>query len=65
VTISFVAAPNGVTEEDALDAGPIPPEFVAVTVNVSDVSAVSPLTVQVSGPVAHVHVRAPTDDVTV
>jgi len=37
----------GVTEFDALDAGPVPTAFVAVTVNVYDVPLVKPVTVWV------------------
>ena len=36
---------QGVTALDALDAGPVPTAFVAVTVNVYDVPLVKPVTV--------------------
>lgn len=49
VAETFVGAPGaglpGVTAADAVEAGPLPTEFVATTVNVYDVPLVSPVTV--------------------
>jgi len=54
-----------VTDADAVDAGPVPRLFVAVTVNVYAVPAVRPVTVAVVTPVAAAAVLPPGDDVTV
>lgn len=36
----------GITAEDGLEAGPVPEEFLAATVNVYEVPLVNPVTVQ-------------------
>ena len=66
VTENCVTAPNGVTDEDADDAAPVPFAFVAVTVNVYAVPAVRPETVhEVSVAGLGVQVKPPGEDVTV
>ena len=54
---------DGVADDDATEAEPVPEAFVAVTVNVYEVPLVRPVTVQ---PVVAVeHVKEPGDEVTV
>lgn len=55
----------GTTADDAVEALDVPPEFVAVTVNVYDVPAVRPVTVHDVPGSATVHVRPPGLDVAV
>jgi hypothetical protein len=45
--LPLATQPDGVTALDALDAGPVPAAFVAVTVNVYDVPLLKPVTVWV------------------
>ena len=60
-----VAGAVGTTALDATDATLVPTAFVAVTVNVYDVPFVSPVTIAVSAPLAHVAVAPPGLAVTV
>ena len=67
VATTPVGAPGtvaGMTAADGAEAGPVPTEFVAVTLNVYDVPLVRPLTVQLRVP-AVVQVFAPGVEVTV
>jgi hypothetical protein len=64
----MVGAPGtvaGVALLEAADGTLVPAELAAVTVNVYAVPLVRPDTVQVSGPVVHVQVLPPGDEVTV
>ena len=49
----------GVTEFDGAEAGPVPTEFVAVTVKVYESPLLSPVTRHDSGPVLHVQLWPP------
>ncbi len=55
----------GVTAAEGSDAAPVATAFVAVTVKVYGVPLVSDETVHDSGPVVHVQVFPPGDEVTV
>ena len=61
--VGATGGPFGITAADAVDAAPVPAEFVAVTVNVYEVPFVSPETVHEV--VADAQVNAPGDEVTV
>ena len=71
VPATDVGAPGivaGITADEAVDAAPVPTEFVAVTVNVYDVPLVKPDTVQaavIGLPVLDVQVNPPGEDVAV
>jgi hypothetical protein len=68
VAVTAVGAPGtaaGVTAFEAVDAGPVPNEVVAVTVNVYDVPFVRPFTVAVVALPATRAVRLPGDEITV
>jgi hypothetical protein len=66
VALTLVGDPGtaaGVTLLEAADAGPVPDQFVAVTVNVYAVPFVKPLTVAVVLPPETVAVKPPGEDV--
>ena len=64
--VGAVGAPTVVTELEALDAEPVPAEFVAVTVNVYAVPAVKPVIAIVPLPACEIDpVIPPGDDVAV
>jgi len=56
---------SGITHADAVDAGPVPTPFWALTVKLYGVPFLSPDTVQTNGPEVHVHVFAVGELVTV
>jgi hypothetical protein len=68
VANTAVGAPGtvaGTAPADATDAGPVPAEFVALTVNVCDTPFARPITVHVTAGDVAVQVFEPGDDVTV
>ena len=55
---------RGTTLLDGDEVAPNPARFLAATVNVYDTWAVRPVTLHTNGPVVHVHVRPPGEEVT-
>lgn len=60
-----IVGATSVTDGDGVDADDVPTLFVAVTLNVYEPRFVSPVTVQVNGPLVHAHVCPPVLAVTV